>query len=77
MVYFQTKNPDSGKFWKVKTMEDVGRFYGHLVYFYVHLMLLLPFGTFYGHLVHFMVIWYILWSFGVFFPFWYVATRKI
>jgi hypothetical protein len=29
MVYFQTKNPNLGKFLKV---EDVGIFYGHLVF---------------------------------------------
>jgi hypothetical protein len=34
-------------------MEDVGTFYGHLVYFT------------YGHLVYFMVIWYIFPRFGL------------
>jgi hypothetical protein len=42
-------------------MEDVGIFYGHLVYFT------------YGHLVNFMAIGYILWLFGIFFPFWSVV----
>jgi hypothetical protein len=33
MVYFQTKNPNLGKFWNVHAMEDVGVLYGHLVNF--------------------------------------------
>jgi hypothetical protein len=33
MAYFQTENPNLGKFWKVFAMEDVGIFYGHLVFF--------------------------------------------
>jgi hypothetical protein len=45
-------------------MEDVGIFYGHLVYFTVIWYTLWPFGIFYGYLVHL-------------FPFWYVAPRKI
>jgi hypothetical protein len=65
MVYFQTDNPNLGKFWRILLMEDVGIFYGRLVY------------IFYFHLVYFEAIWYILWLFGIFFPFWYVLTRKI
>jgi hypothetical protein len=36
MVYFQTKNPKFGQIWRA--MEDVGIFYGHLVYFVVNLI---------------------------------------
>jgi hypothetical protein len=43
MVYFQTKNPNVGKFWEGLSMEDV----------------LWPFGTFYGNVVYFVAIWYI------------------
>jgi hypothetical protein len=39
-------------------MEEVGVFYGHLVYFII-------FGIFYGHLVYFVVIWYIYPRFGM------------
>jgi hypothetical protein len=52
-------------------MDDVGIFYGHLVYFtaiwciYGHLVYSLPCGM------------YMYCSFGVGFPFWYVVTRKI
>jgi hypothetical protein len=51
MVYFQTKNPNLGKFRRV-LIEDVSIFNGHLVY-------LRPFDIFDGHLVYFVVIWYI------------------
>jgi hypothetical protein len=34
-------------------MENVGIFYGHLVYFMVIWYILRPFGTFHGHLVYF------------------------
>jgi hypothetical protein len=34
-------------------MEDVGTFYGHLVYFVVIWYILLPFGKFYGYLLTF------------------------
>jgi hypothetical protein len=33
-------------------MEDVGAFYGHLVYFTAILCILWPFGLFYGYLVN-------------------------
>jgi hypothetical protein len=59
-------------------MDDVGMFYGHLVYFMAIWYILWLFGIFYGYLVYFMVIlvylmviWYILWLFGIFSPFWY------
>jgi hypothetical protein len=48
MVYFQTKNPNLGKFWRVFQ-------WNVLVYFKsVH-----SFAVYYGHLVYFLVIWYI------------------
>jgi hypothetical protein len=40
-------------------MEDVGIYYGHLIYCFVY----------------FVAIWYILWLFDIFFPFWYVWTE--
>jgi hypothetical protein len=47
-------------------MEDVGVFYGHLLY------------LFYGHLIYFMAIWYILLQFVIFSPvFVYIVQRKI
>jgi hypothetical protein len=62
MVYFQTKNPNLGKFWGVLEwkmlvyfMESWPRYivYGQLVY------------AFYAHLAYFMVIWYIFPQFGI------------
>jgi hypothetical protein len=41
MLHFQTKNLNLGKYLSVLKMEDVGifgLFYGHLVYFYYHLV---------------------------------------
>jgi hypothetical protein len=62
-MYFQTKNPDLGKFCSL-AIEDVGIFYCSLVYLtYGHLI-------FYGHFIYFMVLWYI-------FPIWHVVPRKI
>jgi hypothetical protein len=46
-------------------MEDVGIFYGHLVY------------IFYRLLVFFIDIWYIFGNFVYFPPFWYVVPRNI
>jgi hypothetical protein len=45
-------------------MDDVGIFYGHVVYF----------------VDNWYILWkirFILWSFDNFFPFWYVVPRKI
>jgi hypothetical protein len=69
MAYFQTKNPDLGKFWRVlhwKVLE-FRLFYGYLVYFmviwYTHSMVILwLIGIFYCYLV--------------FFPVWYVVCTK-
>jgi hypothetical protein len=49
MVYFQCKNVNLGKFWKV-LLSNVGKF-------------LWAFRLFYRHLVYLMAIWYILKSF--------------
>jgi hypothetical protein len=46
-------------------MEDVGIFYGHLVYFTAFWYILPAFGIFCCHLVYFMVIWYIFHCFGM------------
>jgi hypothetical protein len=66
MAYFQTKNPDLGKFWRLlqwklfvyytavwSILRLFGIFCAHLVYFW-------PFGIF-------LAIWYILWPFGIFY----------
>jgi hypothetical protein len=57
---FKPKTP----VWVNFAMEDVGIFYGNLVYFPAIWSIC-------GHLVYFMVIWYI------FSRFWYVIPRKI
>jgi hypothetical protein len=49
MVYFQTKNPNLGKLWRVFQLKM-------LVYFTAIWFILLPFGIFCGHLIHFMFI---------------------
>jgi hypothetical protein len=51
MGYFQTKNPNLGKFLEGLAMEDYGIFYGHLVYFTAIWYILWPLGTFCGKLV--------------------------
>jgi hypothetical protein len=58
MVYFQTKNPNLGKFltaldWKM------------LINFMAIWNILWRFGIFYDHLVRFVFIWYIFYSFGI------------
>jgi hypothetical protein len=58
MVYFQTKNPDLGKFWKVLQWKT-------LVFFSIILSILRPNVVFYGHLLHLVVIWYIFSRFGM------------
>jgi hypothetical protein len=64
MAYFQNKNLNLGKFWRVLQWKMSVYFIaiwsmivGTIWY------ILWPFGIFSGHLVYFMVIWY-------FFPFW-------
>jgi hypothetical protein len=61
--WFHTKIP----IWVILeclAMKDVGKFYGHLVYFTATAYILWPFGYIFGY-------------FGVVFPFWYVEPRKI
>jgi hypothetical protein len=41
-------------------MEDVGIFYGHLVYFAVIWFILGLFGIFYSYLIYFSLFWYIV-----------------
>jgi hypothetical protein len=48
MVYFQTKNPNLGKFWRAFAMKM-------LVYFIAIWNILLPFDVSYGTLVHLVV----------------------
>jgi hypothetical protein len=52
MVHFQTKNPNSGKFWGVFQWKM-------LVYFMTIGSILQPFGMIYDNLVYFIVVWYI------------------
>jgi hypothetical protein len=46
-------------------MEDVGIFYGHLVYLMAILYISWSFGVFCGHLVYFVASCYILTGFGI------------
>jgi hypothetical protein len=62
MVYFPTKNPNLGKFWRALEWKM-------LVYF-------MTICNIYSHLVLVMAVWYSLWSLGIFFLFWYVWTKK-
>jgi hypothetical protein len=65
MTYFQTKNPNLGKFCKGLAMEEVCKCYGHFDSFMAIWYILWPFNVyFYVCLVHL-------------FPFWYVVKRKI
>jgi hypothetical protein len=57
MADFQTKNPNYGKFLGGLEMEDVGIFYGRLVYLCNIWYILWLFGIFCGYLVYFVVIW--------------------
>jgi hypothetical protein len=57
MVFFQTKNPNLGKFWKVMRLK--------IIVFLAILCILRPNGVFYDHSVHGVVIWYIFSRFGM------------
>jgi hypothetical protein len=46
-------------------MEDVGIFYGHLIYFTAIWYILWLLGIFYNYLVYFMFIWYNFFRFGM------------
>jgi hypothetical protein len=64
MVYFQTKNPNLGKFWRVlqwKTLVYMSTWY-----------ILRPFWYIYGRLIYFMVIWYIYGRLIYFMVIWYI-----
>jgi hypothetical protein len=56
-VWFQTKNPNLGKFWRALDWTI-------LIYFSAIWNILAPFGIFYGHLVQFVFVWYIFSGFG-------------
>jgi hypothetical protein len=58
MVYFPTKNPNLGKFWRALDWKMY-------IYFMSVCNILRTFGTFYDHLVHLVFIWYILSGFGI------------
>jgi hypothetical protein len=60
MVYFQTKNPNLGKFGRVLHWKM-------LVYFMDTWSILQSFVIFYGHLVKYLEIWYIFPRFGILF----------
>jgi hypothetical protein len=65
MAYFQTKNPNLGKFlWVVR--------WKMLVYFMTIWSILLSIGIFCRHLVYVVAIWYLLWLFGIFLVIWYI-----
>jgi hypothetical protein len=63
MAYFETKNPNMGKFWSVLQWKM-------LVYFVAVWSILQPFGIL-------VTIWYIFGQMVYFFPLWYVVPRKI
>jgi hypothetical protein len=65
MVYFQTKNPNLGKVWRVLQWNE-------LVYFMVIWSILHLFGIFYAWSISI-----VYGLFGVFFPFWYVASKNL
>jgi hypothetical protein len=51
MVYFQTKNPNLGKFWRVLQSTILALEWKRFGIFYGHLEYTVPFGIFtYGHL---------------------------
>jgi hypothetical protein len=58
MVYFQTKNPNLGKFCNVLQRKM-------LVFLRPFCLIIRPNGMLYGHLEHFVVIWYIFSRFGM------------
>jgi hypothetical protein len=59
MVYFRTKNPSLGKFWRALDWKMLS------MYFMAILNILRTFGIFNDHLVHFVFIWYIFSGFGI------------
>jgi hypothetical protein len=65
MVYFQTKSPNLGKFWRELQLKM-------LVYFMDIWSILRPFGIFHSHLVKFVLILYTFPRFGI-----HIVPRKI
>jgi hypothetical protein len=71
MVYFQTKNHNLGKFWRVLQWKMLVYFVPFVFVAIWHI--LWPFGIYYGHLayllaiwhMYLMAIWHILWPFGI------------
>jgi hypothetical protein len=57
MLFFQTKNPNLGKLWRVLQRKMLVYFM-FLVKFYGHSVYLWPFGMFVGHFVSFSVLVY-------------------
>jgi hypothetical protein len=53
MVYFQTKNQNLGKFWRVLQLKILVYFGVHLVHFTAIWYILWPFGTFSSYFVFF------------------------
>jgi hypothetical protein len=58
MVYFQTKNPDLGKFWR-------GLDWKMLFYFMAIWNILRTYGIYFDNLAYFVFIWYIFSGFGI------------
>jgi hypothetical protein len=58
MVYFQTKNPNLGKF-------GSALYWKFFIYFMAICNILRTLVLFYDHLVHFVFIWYIFSGFGI------------
>jgi hypothetical protein len=58
MAYFQTQNPDLGKFWRVLQLKILENYM-------VILSILRLFGIFCGHLTYFMIIWYNFYRLGM------------
>jgi hypothetical protein len=61
---FSNQKSQFGQILECLAIKDVGKIYGHLVYFTDISYIFGPFGTKCGH-------------FGIFFTFWYVVPRKI
>jgi hypothetical protein len=62
---FLNQKSKFGQFLEGLAMEDVGIFYGHLVFYTAIWFSLQPFGVLHRHLVYFGEIWYILSRFGM------------
>jgi hypothetical protein len=58
MVYFQTRNPNLGKFCRALEWKNVGIFFGHLEYITAIWYILWPFGNL-------VAIWFIVPRFGI------------